>query len=52
MNLTKIELVNLLAEFFNKPKSYFKNEPKEALEFLWEEEVLPQLMEASQPQTN
>lgn len=46
--LTKKELVNLLSEYYNKPKSYFNKDSKDALIYLWEEEVLPEIMEASQ----
>lgn len=47
MELTKKELIALLADFFNKPKNYFKSAPKEALDYLWEEEVLPEILDAS-----
>ena len=45
--LTKKELVDLLAEHYNKPKSYFNKDPKDALIYLWEEEALPEIMAAS-----
>ena len=45
--MTKKELVNLLSEYYKQPKSYFKNAPKEMLEYLFEEEVLPDIIEAS-----
>lgn len=44
---SKKELVNLLAEYYNKPKSYFNKDPKDALIYLWEEEVLPDIKESS-----
>ena len=46
-SFSKKELVNLLAEYYNKPKSYFNKDPKDALIYLWEDEVLPDIKESS-----
>ena len=44
---SKKELIKLLAEYYNKPKSYFSKDPTDALIYLWEEEVLPDIKESS-----
>ena len=41
--MTKKELVKIIATYYNKPQSYFQKEPKEALEYLFEEEIMPDL---------
>lgn len=45
--MTKKELIDILANYYKKPKSFFKKESKESLEYLFEEEVLPDILEAS-----
>lgn len=43
MNLKKTELVSILSNYYGKPKSFFNKERKEFLEYLYEEEVFPDI---------
>lgn len=43
MNLKKEELVEILSNYYGKPKSFFRKQLKPALEYLYDEEVFPDL---------
>lgn len=44
---TKEELITILSEYYGEPKSFYRQHPKDALIYLYDEEVLPDLRESN-----
>ena len=44
MDFTKKELIEYASNYFNKPKSYYKDMPKDALIYLMDEIIAPDIM--------